>query len=316
MSGERYETALVLGGGGVRCLCHVGVFRALHEHGIEPDLVVGSSIGSVLGAVYAYIREPRYVESFAQRFSSNPLLLKLERSINRTRCSSAGRLGSCMSVMFGTFHAFWRHGILSEDLVRHAFRHILGENILQANRFLIEDTAIPFAALTTDSRSAEAVAVTRGEMPTFLYASSAFPGLCKPVRHAGRLLMDGGVISVVPVLAAHLLGARRIIAVDTETSVVGSSCVNGLEAINLATDIRASWINRVEKDLADITISPQVKQCRFYEFSRADECRRAGYKAALSLMPQVERLMARREPEEEKLHMRRALEPSYPFAVI
>ena len=297
-------------------MAHVGVFKALHEHGIEPDLIVGSSIGSVFGAVYAYIRDPSLVEGFAERFANNAMLRKMERSLPRRGGNLLARGVSVMSFACGVLHAFWRQGILSEDLVKRYYNNILGEGVLFSNRFLIEDTAIPFAALTTDYRTAEAVAVTKGELPTFLYASSAFPGLCKPVLHGGRMLMDGGIISVVPVIAAHMLGARKIIAVDTEPTVKQTAFKTGIQAINLATDIRGHRLNIVEKSLADVVISPDIKSYKFFEFSKATACKQAGYEATLKALDRIEAAAACPKVDENMSIKRKAMEAFYPFAVI
>ncbi|MCD6570079.1 MAG: patatin-like phospholipase family protein [Deltaproteobacteria bacterium] len=311
----KYNTALVLGGGGVRCMAHVGVFKALHENGIEPDLVVGSSIGAVLGAVYAYIKDPSYVERFADRFSSNRMVLTLERSLGSNNGNPISRVGTFLSFTFGLFHGFWRQGILSQEFVKKVYKNILGDGVLFNRNFNIEDTAIPFAPLTTDYSTAEAVAVTKGDLPTFLYASSAFPGLCKPVLHGTRVLMDGGIISVVPVMAAHLLGAKRIIAIDTEEEVTKPRYKNAIEAISMATGIRGHRLNIVEKNLADIVVSPYINGYKWYEFSKVNECKEAGYNAAIQNIDGIKALIGS-SPDEDIYHKRDAMAELYPFAVI
>ncbi len=311
---KEYNLALALGGGGVRCMAHLGVFRALHEHGIEPDLIVGSSIGSVLGGVYAYIRDPHYVDIFADKFSKNETLIRLENILRGSGGNILTKLISKTAYAASVIHACRRHGFLSEELVRKAFRNILGKGILNSHKFLLEDTAIPFAALTTDYASAEAVAVTQGELPKFLYASSAFPGICKPVLHGDRVLMDGGIISVLPVMAAHLLGAKKIIAVDTEAVVTRSHLKNSIQSINTATDIRGFRLNIVEKGLADITISPAIKNYRFFEFSKWEACRKAGYDSTIECIDSIKSIAS--SSESVKSYQRTSYESYYPFAVI
>lgn len=297
-------------------MAHVGVFKALHENGITPDLIVGSSIGSVLGAVYAYIKDPALVEVFADKFSSNKMMQRMERIITRHGENAFSKGLSFLSFTFGLVHAFWREGILSEEMVKRSYSKILGEGVLFSNKFLIEDTAIPFAALTTDYNTAEAVAVTRGELPTYLYASSAFPGLCKPVIHGSRMLMDGGITSVVPVLAAHLLGAKKIIAVDTYPDIRQPAFKNGINAINLATDIRGHRLNIVEKDMADIVITPDINKYKFYEFSKLNACKEAGYRATIEQMKHIGAVAACPKVDTDLDIKRQAMESLYPFAVI
>jgi NTE family protein len=311
-----YGIALALGGGGVRCMAHTGVIRALYENGLEPDIVVGSSVGSVFGGVYAYVKNPDSLDRFADNFSNNIMMKRLENALKRRSGGVLSKAAGKASYFFYVLYASMCQGVFSEHLMKKAYSNILGKGILLNHKFMIENTGIPFSALTTDYNSAEAVAITKGEMPTFLYASCAFPGLCKPVSFNGRALMDGGVVSNIPVMAAHLLGARNIIAVDTEQHLAAPVYKNAFQSINVATEIRGYRWNIVEKELADIVITPDIKHYRFYEFSKARTCREEGYSAASASMDAIKELFNKKESTSMKHERRTHMEQLYPFAVI
>ncbi len=310
------KTALVLGGGGVRCMAHVGVFFELERQGLKPDLIVGSSIGSVLGGVYAYKNEAEFLLEFAERFSTNRVVRILERALSRDPQRKASKVMSFFSFTAGFIHSFWSQGFLSLDLLMRAYRDVAGKGVLHSRRFYVEDTLIPFAALATDMNTAEAVIITTGELPDAMYASSALPGVCKPHPYRGLSLADGGIVSIVPVLAAHILGAERIIAVDTDPKVRDIACKNSIEVIDHAATIRGLRWNELETSLADIVISPEgIRGYRFFEFSKTQVCLEAGRQAVQGCLPQIRELM-QGEADRDKGSLRQALAGKYRYSIL
>lgn len=297
-------------------MSHVGVFRGLEDQGIRPDLIVGCSMGSVLGGVYAYNANVAFLEGFAQRFSENHVATRLERFLMNDHSSTLSRMVSFSFYSLGFANSYWRHGYLSTRLVNRAYRDVVGEGVLGARRFHVEDTTIGFAVLSADMISGDAVIITKGDIPETLFASSAFPGVCKPVHYNDMYLMDGGIVSVVPVLAAHILGADRIIAVNTEPRPVHAAQKNALEAIDKASNIRARRWNDLETDLADIVISPEgISEYKFFEFSKISRCVDAGRIAIEDRMEDIKGLMAE-DGDPKKKQRRKELEATYGYRVI
>jgi NTE family protein len=311
-----YNLALALGGGGVRCMAHVGVFKALEKEGIRPDLIVGSSIGSVIGGVYAYKNEADFLNTFALKFSNNPVVKRIESSLTTDPNRLLSKLTSFFFFGMGFVHAFWKQGFISERLVKRAYKDVVGKGVLNSRQFYLENSIIPFAALTTDIRSAKAVIITKGDIPRAMYASSAMPGVCKSVEYMGRSLMDGGIISILPVIAAHVLGAKKIIAVDTESEIRPPRYNNAIEALDIASTIRGYRWNILERTLADIVIAPtSIKRYDWYRFSKAPECIDAGYSATIGRINEIKDVISA-SPNREKQDLRRSLEKFYPYSII
>ena len=183
------KIALVLGGGAARGFAHVGVIRVLEQEQVPIDMIVGTSVGSLIGAIYAYD-----VNSFELEWSA----FTLERDDVfdydlRTVLSGMGAA----------------KGDKLEEFVR--------AKVPTVN---IEDLKIPFAAVATDLNRGARVVLDRGPVARAVRASCAIPGVFPPVEHQGSLLVDGGVLDNIPASVARERGADIVIAVDISVNVV------------------------------------------------------------------------------------------------
>ncbi len=308
--------ALVLGGGGVRCMAQVGVLLELEDRGIRPDLIVGASIGSVLGGVYAYKNDARFLEDFALKFSHNPVARGLERLLQGDSVSRFSRAKGFVPYLAGSAFLYCNRGVLSPGIAKLAYRDVVGRGVLNSRQFLVQDCRIAFAAVAADVNSGDAAIITSGDMPSALFASSAYPGVCRPVGLDGFCLIDGGAVSPVPVMAAHLLGAKKIIAVDVEPAYRPPRPGGASRLIERATAVRGLRWTRFEKSLADVVIVPEgVRDFSFFEFSRTRDCIAAGHRAfQLSERLILDRLTG--GPDNSKLAERRRLQQIYGHKII
>lgn len=177
----RYEPhlALALGGGGALGAAHVGVLQVLHERGIAPALVVGTSIGSVMGAAYAAELDPYMLEG---------LVLEAEWGD------------------FGTFSIMPSLGLLNTDGLRATIERVVGNK-------MIEDLPIRFGAVAADLAAGESVLLDHGPLYPAVAASISVPGIFAPTKLNGHLLMDGGIYENLPLEAAFEMGAKHVIGV-------------------------------------------------------------------------------------------------------
>jgi len=173
------KLALVLAAGGPRGFAHVGVLRALGELGIRPDLIVGASVGALVGAAYAAALPVAQIESMAFDFDFYSMLR-------------------------------WSPGS-GAQLEGRRIASLL-EETLAVSRFAQLRT--PLAVVATDRASGQPLAFNQGLLAAAVQASCAIPGWFAPVRIRGRDVIDGDVSSPLPVTVARNLGARRVIAVD------------------------------------------------------------------------------------------------------
>ncbi|WP_159450177.1 patatin-like phospholipase family protein [Demequina sp. NBRC 110056] len=173
------KLGLALGGGGALGAAHVGVLQVLHERGLTPTVIAGTSAGSIMGGAYAIGLDPYDLE---------------ERTVR------AG-WGT-----FGSFSAKPGLGLLTADALRETVHRVAGDAV-------IEDLPVTFAAVATDVETREAVVLKSGSLADAIAASIAVPGIFRPVRVNGRMLIDGGVVQNLPVETAFELGADHVIAV-------------------------------------------------------------------------------------------------------
>jgi NTE family protein len=179
---------LVLGSGAARGFAHIGVMRALQSHGITPDIIVGTSMGALVGACYA-TNQLDTLEDWARSLTRRRVIGYLDVRIGGAGLISGGRLAKRL-----------------EESVGNA---------------MIEDLPLRFAAIATEIGTGHEVWLTRGSLALAVRASYALPGIFPPVCLGGRWLVDGALVNPVPVSAARALGARVVIAVNMDADRFG-----------------------------------------------------------------------------------------------
>jgi NTE family protein len=189
---ERPTIGLALGGGGARGFAHIGVIRCLLAHGIEPDIIVGTSIGAIIGGCYASGLLD-LIETWARGLTRRGILGYLDISLTGGGLISGGKLAARLAEQFGDT--------------------------------AIESLPIRFATIATEVGTGHEIWLTRGRMVEAIRASYALPGIFPPVFLDGRWLVDGALVNPVPVSAARVLGARLVIAVNLNSDVFGRSMI-------------------------------------------------------------------------------------------
>ncbi|HEY6381659.1 MAG TPA: patatin-like phospholipase family protein [Pseudolabrys sp.] len=188
----RPTIGLALGGGAARGFAHIGVIRKLLEHGIVPDVIVGTSIGAVVGGCYA-AKEMDNLETWARTLTVRGVLSYLDLSLSGSGLIGGGHLASRL------------------------------ESGLKDTR--IDDLPIRFAAIATEFNTGHEIWLTRGRLSEALRASYSLPGIFPPVLIGGRWLVDGALVNPVPVSAARALGARLVIAVNLNGDLFGRGTI-------------------------------------------------------------------------------------------
>ncbi len=257
--GPRPQVALVLGGGAARGFAHVGVIRALEQEKIPIDMVVGTSVGSLIGALYAH-----EMNSFELEWTAF--------SLQKEDVFDFVFLSAGMGPVKGDrLEAFVRAKVPVSD---------------------IEQLKLPFAAVATDLNRGTHVVLDRGSVARAVRASSAIPGVFQPVSHQGRLLVDGGVIDNLPAAVARQRGADIVIAVDISQNLTNNEIANvfdvTLQAVSIMTHGNAA---RGQRE-ADILIRPAVGSVSMMDFTQKKQLMQAGIDAARAAMPQIRRAIA------------------------
>ncbi len=260
IKGRRRKVALALGGGAARGFAHVGVIRTLEMEKIPVDLIVGTSVGSLIGALYAHHRNSFELEATAF-------------SLERDDIFDWGVLG-----------AFKGMGLVKGERLEEFVR----QKVPAKN---IEELAIAFAAVATDLNRGTRVVLDKGPLDRAVRISCALPGVFQPVEHEGRLLVDGGVIEAVPAAAARDLGADIVIAVDIGRTVENFAINSILDVVLQAYNIDSFEKERYKKREADVLISPAVGDVGILDFTQKKRCMEAGIEATRAALPEIRKLI-------------------------
>lgn len=247
--GHRPVIGLALGGGGLRGLAHIGVLQALEEQGIRPEVVVGTSAGALVGAVYASGKTPRQIRDLAQEVKIGSLV---DFTLSRG------------GIMRGDNIARW-----VDDATGHA---------------PVEAFPIRYAAVATDLESGMPVLLERGRAGDAVRASASVPGVQVPVAYANGHLVDGGVSSLVPVRAARALGADLVIAVDIYCHGTRTAGSNAAAVLRQTMHTQSCLLAASEMAEADIGVRPSVVVPGLSDKDEQRQAIQAGYDAARSVL--------------------------------
>ena len=195
---KRPRIALVIGSGGIKCLASIGMLKVLRREGIVPDVIVGSSGGSLFGAVYAVGEHPDHIQE---------LVLKMWQKREFQDVKYFDILKIFFSKIFGCSEMF---GIIRGDRIERIF-----QQYFQGKTFA--ETTIPLELVATDFFSGETVILSQGSIAAAIRASIAIPGFFQPKVIDGKTLIDGGVSDPLPIDVAIRYGADVIIAMGFET---------------------------------------------------------------------------------------------------
>src|SRR3990172_9982764 len=270
------KLGLALGAGGTKGAAHVGAMRVLADAGIAPDVIAGTSIGSLYGGIVAVGRSPH----------------KIEDGIRTTPHRDV--------------YAFFRQRLkvrANNRLARMFYEALAG--------FHIEALPIPYAAVASDIVAREPIALTSGPIIDAIEASIAIPVIARPVAHQGRILLDGGFWDAAPVNEAYALGADIVVAIEIgqplqlperlRTSAVRAASL--LDRVSLRRTLAGVpfTVRAVSSELqarrsADIVLRPQIAHLLGNSPSRQVDCLEAGVAAAVAALPAIKALLAGESP--------------------
>ncbi len=245
---------LALGGGAARGFAHVGVIQVLEEAGIRPALVVGTSAGSLVAALYASGRDGAQLQLVAESMEE-------------------AAFTDWMLPIFS------RGMLRGEALARYV-------NTQVGNR-LIENMALPLGIVATDLNSGAGVLFQRGDTGTAVRASSAVPSVFQPVAIAGREYVDGGLVSPVPVRYARQMGAELVLAVDISSAPEGNPAGDSLQILLQTFAIMGKSINAWELKEADLVVRPSLVGVKSADFAARRRAIESGRVAMQQLLPQL-----------------------------
>lgn len=261
---RKIKIGLALGGGAARGFAHIGVIKALEAQGIYPDIVVGTSAGSVVGALYA---------AGNTGFQLQKMAFDMDEAA----------ISDWALPLFGK-----SSGVLKGEALQAYVNKAV-------NNQPMEKLKIPFGAVASDLKTGQPILFQRGNTGMAVRASSSVPGVFQPVAINGHTYVDGGLVAPVPVRFAREMGADFVIAVNISTQADAQATVSSLEVIMQTFSIMGQRINQFELKDADIVIQPALGKMGSSDFNSRNQAILAGEQAAAALMPQIkQKLEAKR----------------------
>jgi NTE family protein len=250
------KIGLALGGGAARGFAHIGVIKALEAQGIHPDIVVGTSAGSVVGAMYA---------AGYDGFTLQRMALEMDEAAI-----------SDWAVPFFSKSS----GVLKGDALQAYVNKAVRNQP-------IEKLKIPFGAVATDLKSGQPILFRRGNTGQAVRASSAVPSVFQPVTIGGHTYVDGGLVAPVPVRFAKEMGAEFIIAVNISSATEAQATASSLDVLMQTFTIMGQRLNQHELKDADVVITPALGAMGSADFNGRNLAVLAGEQAAASVMAQL-----------------------------
>jgi len=272
---SRKKVGLALGSGSARGLAHIGVLRVLKEEGIPIDIIAGTSIGAVVGSLYALRRNITRIEETADKISWTRLLSLVDLTFNKTGLIGGQRIMA------------WAKSIIGRDVQ-------------------FSDLLVPFACVATDIMTGQEVVINEGSVMEAVRASFSIPGLFSVAKWEGKYLVDGGLVNPVPISTVKNMGAEFIIAVNVMPDIndidrtywTGRKSRRGFKEPNIIEVLMQSIyigshpLVQTALESADIAIEPRVASIGPGDFHRARECILQGELAAEDCIPKLKRLLS------------------------
>ncbi|MFA5857596.1 MAG: patatin-like phospholipase family protein [Elusimicrobiota bacterium] len=268
---QRIKVGLTLGGGGARGLAHIGVLKVFEQENVPVDIVTGTSVGSLAGALY----------------SSGYPIEKLERMADDIGWTNLTNIGPSTVVEL----------LLGQRLLSTKRMEIFLQQHIGDKTF--DELNKKFACVATDLQTGERIIFREGKVAIATRASATIPGVFQPVNYRHRMLIDGGIVNNLPTDIARALGADVVIAVSVEGDFSKNNVNNVLLVLNQSISIQGGLLLQQQMSYADVVLIPNVGDVTMVELWRGKECIESGMRAAREMMPKVKAVIMDRTFKKE-----------------
>lgn len=293
------KVCIALGGGAARGLAHLGVLKILEDAHIPVHLIAGTSLGALIGGLYAAQPDASYwmarVEQFLRSFRSRKTRLEFIRRVEQQGSNKRGFFSDMANMIRKGF--FWGVTATKPAFISAAEYADFINPLIPDIR--IEETKIPFSCVATDIRNGDRVLYRSGPLRRAIGASCALPGIFPPVPDGGRLLVDGGWVERVPVPSGREMGADVIVAVDVSTKMEPFTGGTGLDIVMRADAVARVRLNDLLLEGADVLIHPDVEGRHWADFGSPRELFRRGETAALERLVSIRTAILRASQREK-----------------
>jgi NTE family protein len=290
---RRFKVGLAFGGGGARGFAHIGVLKVLNAHSIPIDLIVGTSMGAVVGATFCLDPNVDALEEKLLGLVERPQIKRIESFFaqaseeNQEKFVIQKLLSKIRDLYLWNLRAAKRWLIRTDPIMK------LFEELFNNKKF--SDMQIPFACVAVDLNTACDVIIQEGRILEPILASSSIPGVFAPLKRGNQLLADGGILSVVPARQARILGADFVIGVDLTPTYVKRELLTGLDVMFQSEWIKSRYLNKLDLRYCDLVIKPEIVDLSWSAFSQGKFCIQRGELESLRNIQEIKQALMKKK---------------------
>lgn len=284
----RPKIGLVLSGGGAKGLAHIGVLKVIEEAGVKIDYIAGTSMGAIIGGLYASGYSARQLDSIFKNLDYTAVVRDFVSRDSKNFYEKSNDERYAITLPFKDFKlgvpTAFSKGLYNYNLINRLTYHI--RHLRDFNQL-----PIPFLCIATDIETGKQVVLNKGYLPKALIASGALPSLYSPVEIDGRYLIDGGVLNNYPIQEIKNMGADIVIGVDVQDSLKNREMLQDATRI-LVQISNLQMIQRMEvnRELTNIYIKPDIDKYSVLSFEKGNEIIKIGEEAGFSVFEQLKKI--------------------------
>ncbi len=285
---KRPKIGLALSGGGAKGLCHIGVLQVLEKAGIKFDYIVGTSMGSIIGALYASGYSADSIAVLAKTQDWDYLLANTPelRQISIEEKADFGRF--LFEIPIENKKIRLPRGVIDGQELSLRLSYLFSP-VYQNKSFLT--LPIPFTCIATDITTGDIVVLDSGNLAEAVRASMAIPSIFTPVEYDNRLLVDGGIVRNFPVSHVKDMGADFVIGINLSKGLLRNEEINSLfDIMNQSMFLSDGEDTKKQRELCDFLIEPDLSGYTAASFYAVDSLIKRGYEAALQVLPELLRV--------------------------
>lgn len=284
------KVGVVLSGGGAKGLAHIGVLKVLEEAGIEVSYIGGTSMGAIIGGLYASGYSAKELDSIFNEADADAILQDYTPRSSKNFFEKRSDEVYAITLPFKGYKLSFP-AALSKGLYNYTLLNKLTNHVRHIRNF--NELPIPFVCIATDIETGEEIILKKGVLPDAILASGAFPSLYYPVEMEGRILIDGGIANNYPVEEVRKMGADIIIGVDVQDGLKTRDQIKGATGVLVQIN-NYQMIEKMEekRKLTDIYIKPDITKYNVIAFEQGKEIIDSGEEAARKIIDTLKSLGA------------------------
>tara|TARA_R110002050_G_scaffold536_13_gene3871 strand:+ start:4747 stop:7002 length:2256 start_codon:yes stop_codon:yes gene_type:complete len=285
LANEDVKVGLVLSGGGAKGLAHIGALKVIEEAGVKIDYITGTSMGAIVGALYASGYSAKELDSIFKNTDFESLIQDNVPRSAKTFYEKEDSERYALTLPFNKFKISIPQAISGGQSIYNEFVRLL-YHVKDVNDF--SKLPIPFLCVATDVETGDQILLDKGYLPEAILASGTFPSLFRPVEINGRVLIDGGVVNNYPIGELKKMGADVVIGVDVQHGLSDrESLLSATEILLQINNYRTVRDMQKKSALTDIYITPDIKDYSVIDFDMGSAIIDKGEEAARLRMDEL-----------------------------